>query len=221
MESEHIVKILKTDFVTHDTKRILVEKPRDYTFTPGQATDISINTPELKTEKRPFTFTSTNDELVLEFMIKKYPGGMTEKIHELKPGDELVIGEVFGDIEYKGKGTFIAGGTGITPFLAILRQLNKEGKINDNKLIFSNKTQKDIISEKELKELLKENLILTITEEKNKNYINKKITKDFLKENIKEFNQYFYLCGPLSFTEEIENHLLDIGVREGLIIKER
>ena len=45
---EHIVRILSVDQVTHDVKRFRVEKPEGYSFIPGQATEVSINTPEFK-----------------------------------------------------------------------------------------------------------------------------------------------------------------------------
>lgn len=67
---KHIVKILAIRKVTHDVKRFRVEKPEGYSFIPGQATEVSVNTPELKDEKRPFTFTCLNREPYLEFTIK-------------------------------------------------------------------------------------------------------------------------------------------------------
>jgi hypothetical protein len=85
---EYKLKILKIDFVTHNVKRFIFEKPKNYKFIPGQAVDASINN-ELKGEKRPFTFTSKNDDLVLEFTMKRYDG-MTKKFHELNPGDEIL-----------------------------------------------------------------------------------------------------------------------------------
>jgi len=42
---EHIVKILKTEQVTHDVRRFQVEKPAGYKFIPGQATEVSVNLP--------------------------------------------------------------------------------------------------------------------------------------------------------------------------------
>ena len=57
---EHIVKIITTEQLTHDVKRFQVEKPKGYTFIPGQATDVSVNTPDFKNKKRPFTFTGLN-----------------------------------------------------------------------------------------------------------------------------------------------------------------
>ncbi|MEO8414268.1 MAG: flavodoxin reductase, partial [Ginsengibacter sp.] len=79
-------------------------------------------------EKRPFTFTSLNENPYLEFTIKRYEDhhGITDKMHQLMPGDELIISDVWGAIEYKGPGYFIAGGAGITPFISILRQLHVE-----------------------------------------------------------------------------------------------
>src|SRR4051812_30264459 len=125
---EHIVKVLKTESLTHDVKRITVEKPAGYHFEPGQATEVAINKPEWKSERRPFTFTSLNDSKTLEFTIKVYDDhqGVTQQIGKLKPGDELLIHDVWGAVTYKGPGVFIAGGAGITPFIAIFRQLEKD-----------------------------------------------------------------------------------------------
>src|SRR4051812_7295035 len=112
-------------YITHDVKRFTVEKPRGCSFKAGQATDVSINKPEWKDEKHPFTFTSLNSWKELEFTIKIYRehNGMTNQLEKLQVGDELIIGDVWGAITYSGEGVFIAGGAGITPFIAILRQL--------------------------------------------------------------------------------------------------
>lgn len=143
---EHIIKILGIEQVTHDVKRFRVEKPEGYSFTPGQATEVSINTPEYKDEKRPFTFTCLNREPYLEFTIKIYPShnGVTNELGKLKPGAELIIRDVWGAISYKGKGVFIAGGAGITPFISIFRDLRAKDEISGNTLIFANKAKADI-----------------------------------------------------------------------------
>lgn len=212
-----------TEFVTHNVKRFILEKPKDFKYIPGQATEIRINLPKWKSENRPFTFTSLNDDLVLEFTIKCYPehNGVTKKLHELLPGSELIIENPFGTINYKGTGTFIAGGAGITPFIAILRQLKKENKIGENKLIFSNKEKKDIILEQELTSMFpKDDLILTLTEQKNQDYKYGLISKEFLKENIKDFNQHFYICGPPGFVKGIKEALISLGAKKEILVIE-
>jgi len=159
------VKILEISNVTHDVKCIRTEKPAGYTFVPGQATEVSVNKPGWEEERRPFTFTSLNEYPYLEFTIKGYADheGVTKQIHQLAIGDELIVNDVWGTIAYKGPGYFIAGGAGITPFIAILRQLHKEGKLAGNKLLFSSKTMEDIIYEKELSNMLGSNFINVIT----------------------------------------------------------
>jgi hypothetical protein len=220
---DHIVKIISVEPVTHDVIRFKVEKPEGYTFVSGQATDMSINTPELKKEKRPFTFTSLNDDKDLEFTIKIYDShnGVTKELGKLKQGDELIIGDVWGAIEYKGEGVFIAGGAGVTPFIAILRQLQAENKIANNKLIFTNKTEKDIILKKEFKEMLGKNFITTLTDEKKEGYENNRIDYTFLKEKIDNFKQHFYVCGPPELVTAISEALTQLGAKTDAVIFEK
>lgn len=133
---EHVVKILKAELVTHNVKRFKVKKPKGYSFKPGQATEAAVNKPEFKNQNRPFTFTNLNEDPELEFTIKIYKerDGVTKAIGELKAGDEIIIHDVWGTINYKGPGVFFAGGAGVTPFIAIFRQLFKDGKIDGNLL---------------------------------------------------------------------------------------
>ena len=146
-EHPNRVKILMTEFITHDVKRFIVEKPKEYEFHPGQATLLAISKPNWEHEFREFSFTSMNQDQVLEFSIKAYSDhdGVTKQLHMLEPGNEVVIHEPFGTIQYQGKGVFLAGGVGITPFIAILRQLHHTDQLKGNTLIFSNKEAKDII----------------------------------------------------------------------------
>jgi ferredoxin-NADP reductase len=220
---EYIVKILKTEQVTHDVKRFRFEKPKGYYFQPGQATDVSINTPSLKDEKRPFTFTSLNSEDYLEFTIKIYTDhdGITNKLGGLKPGSELIIRDVWGDIEYKGEGTFIAGGAGITPFISIFRDLNQHNKIGANVLIFANKTKKDIILEMELKLLLGNSFVNILSGEKANGYSYGLITEEFLKANIPAHSSNYYLCGPPPMMEAVIKQLLALGIRQQSITMEK
>lgn len=215
------VKILETEKITHDCKRFVTEKPENYSFVSGQATMISVDKNGWRNEKRPFAFTSLNEDPFLEFTIKEYPEhkGVSQQIHMLKKGDKLIIGEPFGAIRYKGKGVFIAGGVGIAPFISIFRRLRKDGKLDDNKLIFSNKTSKDVILKKELKETFGENnLLLTLTGEEKKGYEFGRIDKNFLKKYINDFSQNFYICGPPKFVESMKQSLKELGAEPDNLI---
>jgi len=219
---EHIVKILSIDQVTHDVKRFRVEKPEGYSFVPGQATEVSVNRPELKNEKRPFTFTCLTREPYLEFTIKIYPShnGVTNELGKLKPGAELIIRDVWGAISYKGKGVFIAGGAGITPFISIFRDLNSKNEVSGNRLIFANKKKADIILESELRNMLGMDFINILSDEKNDDYFHGMISLDFLRNHIGEMNRKFYVCGPPPMIDAVLKHLADLEVGENSITLE-
>src|SRR5687767_6504056 len=125
--TQQIVKILESSYINHDVKRFIVEKPPAFSFIPGQATDVSINHPDWKDKLRPFSFTSLNEWPYLEFIIKIYDGrnSVTHQLGKTNAGAELILHDVFGTIQYTGPGIFIAGGAGITPFIAIFRALHK------------------------------------------------------------------------------------------------
>jgi ferredoxin-NADP reductase len=210
---EFICKITGIRQVTHDVKCFRLEKPSGYRFNPGQATDVSINQPDWKEEKRPFTFTCLNEDPYLEFTIKRYPDrhGVTDHLHQLQPGDELILRDVWGAIQYMCPGYFIAGGAGITPFMAILRQLHKENKAAGNKLFFSNKTAADIIYEDELRTILGANAIFILTKEEKKEYLHTRIDEQFIKKQVSNFRQPFYICGPDPMIQEINGILSGLG----------
>jgi ferredoxin-NADP reductase len=219
---EHIVKILSTEEVTHDVKRFRFEKPAGYSFIPGQATDVSVNTPLFRNEKRPFTFTSLNSSDYLEFTIKIYSdhNGVTNELDKLKAGSELIIRDVWGDISFRGEGVFIAGGAGITPFLSIFRDLEYRKKIGGNMLVFANKTREDIILESELQWLLGDSYINILSEENSEGYYHGFITKEFLEANIPLHSEYYYLCGPPPMMDQVLKYLGELGIRKESIIME-
>ncbi|HTN39077.1 MAG TPA: FAD-binding oxidoreductase [Arachidicoccus sp.] len=222
METEFIAKILSIEPVTHNVLRFTIEKPEHYQFIPGQATEIAINKEGFKDQRRPFTFTSLNEWDHLEFTIKTYTDhpGVTNELTKLKSGDSFLLHDVWGAIQYKGEGTFIAGGAGITPFIAIFRQLHKDGLIGTNKLYFSNKTDQDIILKEEFEKMLGEQFINIMTEQKNSIYQNDRINKEFLRKNIENFQQQFYICGPDPMVAAVQEDLKALGAGENVITVE-
>jgi ferredoxin-NADP reductase len=220
---EKIVKILSILDVTHDVRSYRIEKPDDYKFEPGQATEVSINKDKWKDERRPFTFTSLNEWPFLEFTIKSYHDheGVTNELSKLKVGDELILRDVWGAISYKGQGYFIAGGAGITPFIAILRQLHKEGNIKDNQLYFSNKTSRDIIHKEEFDTILGPNAHYIVTREDDPAYAKGPINKEFLLREIKDFSKPFYICGHDQMVSDINQVLTGLGANPETIVFEK
>lgn len=221
---KYIVKILEAGFITHDVKRFKVERPPGYDFIPGQATDVAVNLPEWKHEFRPFTFTGLREWNYLEFMIKIYPkhNGVTKQLGMANAdGDEIIIGDVFGTIQFSKPGVFIAAGAGITPFIAIFRDLYKKKKLSGNKLIYSNKTSADVILKKELLKMFDNDFLNIITREHVIGFIGKRIDRDFLIEHIKDFSQNFYICGPDDFVKSVSTAVQELGATSDSIVIEQ
>lgn len=222
----HSLEIQDIREVTHDVRQIRLEKPEGFTFTPGQATEVAVDREGWRDEKRPFTFTSLSTDPYLEFVIKIYPDheGVTDQIGRLSRGDKLIIGDPWGTIEYKGEGVFLAGGAGVTPFIAILRDLHQRGEIRNNQLIFSNKTERDIILKEEFETILGDQFINVITQEKPTGdhiFLDGVIDKAFLKSQIEDFGQAFYVCGPDPFNKAIMAALEELGASPEALIFEK
>jgi ferredoxin-NADP reductase len=218
---DYVVKILEIKEVTHDVKYFRVTKPAGYQFTPGQATDLSISLPAWKEEKRPFTFTSLASQPYLEFTIKRYADhhGVTNELHQLPIGAELIISDPWGAISYQGPGYFIAGGAGITPFMAILRQLYQEGGVKDNILFFSNKASEDIIYREELTRMLGKQARFVLTRKSTGPPTH--INAAFLEKEVADFGRHFYVCGPDKMVQEISAILENKGAAAGYVVFEK
>jgi len=218
----HIVKILETFFVTRDVKSFIAERPVSYNFKPGQATEVAINKQGWEDKGRPFTFTSLPEDKFLQFVIKTYPShdGVTNELLKLDVGDELILHDVFGAITYQGKGSFIAGGAGVTPFIAILRKLQKDGGLIGNRLIFANKTRDDIILEKEFAGMLGKNFINILSDENADGYHHGILNKGFLEKHITGHTGKFYVCGPPKMNDAVVDHLTNLGIPDGSIVLE-
>jgi ferredoxin-NADP reductase len=220
---EHIVKIESITEVTHNVRSFKLTKPAGYKFEPGQATEVSVNKKGWNEERRPFTFTSLNAWPYLEFTIKIYSdhNGVTNELGKLKEGDELIIRDVWGAIAYKGEGYFIAGGAGITPFIAILRQLNSDNLLKANQLFFSNKTSGDIILHKEFDAILGANAHYIITNEASSLFENGYIDKQYLVSHITDFTKPFYVCGPDKMVSGLTQILTELGASPEQVVFEK
>jgi len=217
-----IVRIESIYKITHDVLRIVTTKPGNYFFKPGQATDVSINKKYWDLEKRPFTFTSLPGDNNLEFIIKTYSlnKGVTNEMLKLKEGDELIIHDAWGAISYQGKGVFIAGGAGITPFISILRHLASINEIGGNLLLFANKRRADIIFEDEFRSLLGNSYINILSEENIDGCFRGFITESLLLQHIKGREKKYYVCGPPPMMNSVLRDLLKLGAADHSIIVE-
>jgi cytochrome-b5 reductase len=220
---EHHATLLMSEFITHDVKRFVVTRPEGFRWQPGQGVELAIDAPDWEQQKRPFTPTSLAEDGVLEFSIKGYPehNGVTAQLHRLEAGAKLLLSEPFGTIQYHGRGTFIAAGAGITPFLAIIRKLARDEELDGHSLLFSNKGPQDIICEQELRHCLGDAATFVCTRAGDCRCQEQRIDKAFLEQHIQELQQHFYLCGPPPFVTAVSDALRELGASPEALVFER
>lgn len=216
------VKIHSILPLNHNVRCFRTEKPDDYHFQPGQATLVAIDKDGLREEKRPFTFSSLPQEDTLEFTIKIYPTheGVTDSMDDLQPGDSLILDDAWGAITYQGTGTFIAGGAGVTPFLSILRDQAQKNGHTENQLLFSNRTLNDLFLVRELDHLTHGNMDLIFTQEDSSRYPKQRVDKAYLQKWVNDYDRMFYVCGPPSMVEEVQENLRELGASSDKIVTE-
>ncbi len=208
------VKIMSIDQETPDTRRVIIHKPVGLRVTPGKAFILSIAKPGFEGIKKPFHTTSLNTDYYLEFMMKDAlkHDKFTEGLRELRASDELILSDMVGSLEYKGKGMFIAFGSAVAPFIGMLRQLRQDDQLSGHSLVYVSKTKEDILLERELKHMLERNCHLVLTRENLPGYETRKLDETFFKDKVHNLNQTFYIAGPESFVKEISQILTQMGV---------
>lgn len=212
-DAQYTVTIRSIERLTHDVRRYTCDRPDGYTFEPGQATEARVDREGWRDEARPFTFTSLPDDEHLEFTIKSYPDhdGVTEQIGQLSAGDRLVIGDAWGAITDRGVGTFIAGGAGVTPFIAILRWRDAQDALDGCHLIFSNTTEDDIIMRSDFEKMLGLRTTFIVTGQPESPLAARRLDRDALARLIDGVDQQFYVCGPPAMVDDVIGALQDLG----------
>ncbi|SDH08589.1 FAD-binding oxidoreductase [Alloyangia pacifica] len=213
--------------VTHDVNHLVFDRPEGLDFVPGQAIDMALDKEGWREERRPFTFTSLPGQDRLEFVIKSYPesadghDGVTERTGRMQPGDAVLVEEPWGAIEDKGDGVFIAGGAGVTPFIAILRKKLKErGTLEGNTLVFSNKTEADIILREAFEGMPGLKTVFLVTDEEASPLHREQIDGKLLAQVVTPARDVCYVCGPDAMLDDMAKALRDIGVAEDRIVTE-
>lgn len=210
---------------THDVKTFKVKSPTNLDFTPGQFCLVSfVNEERFKDKKKPFTLAnSPTQKDYIDLTIKKL-GSFTSVLFSLEVEDYLKIRAPFGrhlnfDESVKDDIVFIAGGTGITPFMSAIRYSCAKNLPNKFILLNSNLTVNDIIYREELKLINNEydniKVINTLVDEIPPEWTEERglIDKDMILKYVNNPLDYlWYICGPPLMVEAMELILEEIDV---------
>lgn len=217
----HEMTLKRIESVTHDTHHLVFERPEGFEYTPGQGVELHVLKEGWDDKGRPFTPVTLPEEPTLEFVIKSYPDhhGVTEQIGRLEPGDQVKIKGPFGAISDHGPGIFIAGGAGVTPMIAVMRQqLRDRGTLEGSTLVFANKSEQDIIWRDKF-EAMKGLNTAFVVDEAGGSVPQQRIDRDYLSQFVGP-ESLCYLCGPPPMMKAVNTALKDLGVKDENIIQE-
>lgn len=149
-------KLIHIESDTHDTKTFRFELPADATLDmlPGDFLYVHamLNGKQVKRAYTPSSLPGTIGSF--DLTVKRYETGTVSKyLHEQQLGDTVLMsgpnsGGHWVDGMAKRVG-FVAGGTGITPMVSIIRWILTKRLDVELSLVFANKTEQDIIFRQE------------------------------------------------------------------------
>jgi ferredoxin-NADP reductase len=172
---------------------------------------------------RAYSLASAPQQDFLEFIIGMIHGQFTSHLDTAKVGDAYYVTGPYGqfafDPEINKKVLFLAGGTGIAPFISMLREIKLRSSDTDVCMLYSVRYPNEIIRKAELEELsrsvrLKFNVTVT-RPQTGDGWTGEKghICADMIKRLVPDYAQRApYVCGPLAFAEAIRDALVVIGV---------
>ncbi len=212
---------------TEDTYSLRFRKnPYLCNFKPGQFLILKFSDKETQ---RAYSISSAPSDPYLEITVRGI-GEFSRRLNAMKVGDKVLSTKPKGNMIYdntKDDLVFIAAGTGISPFLCIIRHILANNYNNKIVVLYSCKNQQDIIFREELEQFSKNKNIkvyITLTREPQdsdwkgeRGRLDKEKIKACTKHLIKPL---YFIVGQKDFVIAMKNLLNELGIHKERIKNE-
>ena len=202
-------------------------------FRAGQYVNLFVEVDGVATS-RPYSISSTpgHDHLDLTVRLKKEDGFVSPHLLDnVAVGDELDCSGPTGQFYFeplidRGGLVFLAGGSGITPFMSMVRHQVDRGWETPIYLVYGSRVPDDVIFGDEMKALASEHSAfsyLLVVSEPPKSYRGTSgfITADLIRRHVGEIDgRTFFICGPNNMYTHCSNELEELGVAPHRIRRE-
>src|SRR5512141_2752527 len=216
--------------VAEGTMAFHFEKPSGFKFKAGQFADVTLTDPpeaDAEGNTRTFSIASPPFENELVFTTRMRDTAFKRSLKKLPLATEVQIGAAAGSFTlHKNRAkpaVFLAGGIGITPFLSIVRQADRDRLPHKLYLFYSNRRPEDAAFLDTLRTLEKTNpnfrLICTMTEmsksEKEWKGETVPINQEMLSRHLALLQgPIYYAAGPPAMGAGMKEMLVSAGVDE-------
>jgi propane monooxygenase reductase subunit len=143
--------------LTPDIYRLVltIDGSSDFAFTPGQYMDLQVPGTELR---RSFSMANLPGEGRVEFLIRAYPGGAFGGVLEagLEAGTPIAFTGPYGSFRLADTDRdilMVAGGSGMAPVLALLRELGGQASARKIRFFYGARTSADLFNRELIDEL--------------------------------------------------------------------
>ena len=216
---------LKVTEITHYTEslfRIRTERPSTFRFTAGEFTMVGME----GTPKRAYSLTSGPYDDYLEFYSIKVPDGpLTSKLRHISVGDYLEVSEkttgtlTLANLELGGNLWLLATGTGIAPFISILRDPTTYDHFDQIHVYWSVRKAEELQSYNTFLQEQGIKYTAIVTQDTTWTGHNKRITQ-FIRAgqivpNLEPSEHKIMICGSLDFNREVADMFDGWGFSQG------
>lgn len=132
---------------THDTRTILFARPAGFSAEPGQFLTFHLHGPAGPI-RRSYSLSGGAADGPLAVTVKRLPGGVGSALmHALRPGDVARARGPLGSFVLRGAGALVlvAGGSGVTPIVALLEAALSEPATRSVHLLYACRSARDVI----------------------------------------------------------------------------
>ena len=213
------LKVIEVQHYTDKLFRIRTERPRSYRFTAGEFVMIALE----DTPSRAYSLTSGPYDDYLEFYsIKVQDGPLTSKLQHIKVGDTIKVGDkptgtlILANLELGGHLVMMASGTGIAPFISLLREPETYDLFENITVTWTTRTHAEQDCYRDFLNEMPIEYFSTITQEpaENQGRIQKFLNHGILTiDNPKK--QRIMICGSMDFNNDLKEHFTALGFSEG------
>jgi len=208
------VKVESNIEITKDV--FVLSYPRSHAFVAGQVVGICLIKGE---EPRLYSIASGNRDGMIRLLYNIKPDGeISPGLAELKKGDTLFVSTPFGSFYGTSEpAVFIASGTGIAPFISMLRS----GLHKDKVLIHGGRTLDSFYFREEMESVLgTENYIRCCSQEKGEGVYEGRLTAYLREQEDLPADRKYYLCGLAEMVVDSRDILIEKGIPYENIIAE-
>ncbi|WP_322047313.1 benzoate 1,2-dioxygenase electron transfer component BenC [Paraburkholderia sp. J67] len=187
-------------------------------FLPGQYVNIDVPG---SGQHRSYSFSSAPGESKLSFLIKKIPGGvMSTWLEAAKTGDALELIGPLGSFylrDVQRPLLFLAGGTGLAPFLSMLEVLARANSQQSIHLIYGVTRDLDLVQvdaiEAYTAKLPNFSFSTVVADEASTHPRKGWVTQHIPANALNDGDVDVYLCGPPPMVDAVRKHFDDNGVK--------